>query len=67
MIVIAPVLAATTDAIAPKAGQDFEAIEWFDLRRPRSTCLLPVIVIRCAGWLSFWGPGGTEIELYRLL
>ena len=67
IIVIAPVLAATTHAISARAGQDFESVEWFDA--PTATTNLFIAGHRDSlrRLVELLGPGGTEIELYRLL
>jgi hypothetical protein len=67
MIIIAPVLAATVHAMTPKAGPDFESIEWQDTQSALKNLFLAGHREGLQRLIELLGPGGGEIELYRLL
>ena len=67
MIIIAPILAATVHASAPKAGPDFESVEWQDTQLALRNLLLVGHREALQRLIELLGPGGSEIELYRLL
>lgn len=67
MVIIAPVLAATVHASVPKTGTDFESVEW----QSTESALRNLFVVghreSLQRLIALLGPGGSEIELYRLL
>jgi hypothetical protein len=66
-IVIAPVLMATVHATAPRPGQDFEEVEWLETTRAVSELFIAGHRDALRRVVELMGPGGSEIELYRLL
>lgn len=66
-VVIAPVLVATVHATAPRAGQDFEEIEWFETAQASANLFIAGHRDSLRRVVELMGPGGSEIELYRLL
>ena len=67
MVIIAPVLAATVHATTPKAGPDFEIVEWQDAQSALRNLFLAGHRESLQRLIELLGPGGSEIELYRLL
>jgi ADP-ribose pyrophosphatase YjhB (NUDIX family) len=67
LIVIAPVLAAVTHVGATRTGQDFDDIQWFDTQTAISNLFVAGHRDALRRLVELLGPGGTEIELYRLL
>ena len=67
MIIIAPVLAATVHANAPKPGTDFDAVEWQSPESALRNLFLMGHREALQRLIELLGPGGSEIELYRLL
>ena len=67
LIVIAPVVAATVHAVAPKAGPDFDRVEWFEARAAVSNLFVAGHREAFRRVIELFGPGGNEIEFYRLL
>lgn len=66
-IVIAPVLAATVHATDPRPGQDFEAVEWLEAAKANTHLFLREHRESLRRVIEMMGPGGSEIELYRIL
>ena len=66
MIVIAPVLAATVHAMTPKAGPDFETVEWLDAATAVQSLFIAANRDSLRRLIELLGPGGHEIELYKL-
>jgi ADP-ribose pyrophosphatase YjhB (NUDIX family) len=66
-VVIAPVLMATVHAMAPKAGADFDTVEWFDVAGASSSLFIAGHRDALKRVVELIGPGGSEIELYRLI
>ena len=67
LIVIAPVLIAATHATTPKAGPDFDAVEWFEAPAGLQNLFLAGHRDALRRIVELFGPGGSEIEFYRLL
>jgi ADP-ribose pyrophosphatase YjhB (NUDIX family) len=67
LIVIAPVLAATVHAVAPQAGPDFEGVEWFESQRAITNLFTAGHREGLRRVIELFGPGGSEIEYYRLV
>ncbi len=67
MIVIAPVLAAKVHATQSRPGQDFEAMEWFDTPTAIANLFIAGHRDSLRRVVELLGPGGSEIELYRLV
>lgn len=67
MIVIAPVLAATVHANPPKAGPDFETVEWQGVQTASRNLFIAGHRDSLHRLSELLGPGGSELELYRLL
>jgi ADP-ribose pyrophosphatase YjhB (NUDIX family) len=67
MIVIAPVLAAMVHATQHRPGQDFEEMAWFDTPTAIANLFIAGHRDGLRRIVELLGPGGTEIELYRLV
>jgi hypothetical protein len=67
LIVIAPVLIAVTHATVPKAGPDFESVEWLDSPAGMQNLFLAGHRDGLRRIIELFGPAGSEIEFYRLL
>lgn len=67
VVVIAPVLAATVHATAAKAGVDFSQVEWCDAPTARTRLALAGHRDALDRIVELLGPGGADIELYRLI
>lgn len=67
VVVIAPVLAATVHATMPKAGVDFSQLEWCDAASARARLFLAGQREAFQRVVELLGPGGAELELYRLI
>ena len=67
MIVIAPVLAAMVHATAAKAGPDFETVEWQDAPTAQNNLFIAGHRDSLRRVVELLGPGGTALDLYRLL
>lgn len=65
-VVIAPVLAATVHASTPKAGVDFSQVEWCEPLTARARLTLAGHRDALERILELLGPGGAQLELYRL-
>lgn len=66
-IVIAPVLAAAVHAMAPKAGVDYTQVEWVDPATARQRLFLAGHRDAFQRVVELLGPGGSQLELYRLI
>ena len=66
-IVIAPVLAATVHSTAPRAGVEYSQVEWCDAATARARLLLAGHREAFQRIVELFGPGGVELELYRLI
>lgn len=67
MIMIAPVLAATVHVGTAKAGPDFDIVEWQDTRTAMRNLFLVGHREALQRLIELLGPGGAEMELYRVL
>jgi hypothetical protein len=67
LIVIAPVLAATVHSVTPKPGADFEVVEWFEAQAAVGNLFVAGHRDAVRRVIELFGPGGSEIEYYRLL
>jgi hypothetical protein len=67
LLVIAPVLAATVHATNPKVGPDFEAVEWHDARSALNNLFIASHRDSLRRIIELLGPGGAELDLYRIL
>ena len=67
MIVIAPVLAAMVHATASKAGPDFETVDWQDALTAQNNLFIAGHRDSLRRVVELLGPGGTALDLYRLL
>lgn len=67
VVVIAPVLAATVHATTAKAGVEFSQIEWCNATTARARLALAGHRDAFARIAELLGPGGAELELYRLI
>jgi hypothetical protein len=67
MLVIAPVLAATVHATTPKAGPDIDAIEWQDAPTALNNLFIAGHRESLRRIVEQLGPGGAELDLYRIL
>ena len=66
-IVIAPVLVATVHASQTRVGQDFDQLEWFETAQANANLFIAGHRDSLRRIVEMMGPGGSEIELYRLL
>ena len=66
VVVIAPVLAATVHAATAKAGVEFSQIEWCDAVTARARLALAGHRDAFDRIAELLGPGGADLELYRL-
>ena len=67
VVVIAPVLAATVHASTPKAGVGFSQVEWCDISAANARLSLAGHRDALERIVELLGPGGAEVELYRLI
>ncbi|HQY32174.1 MAG TPA: hypothetical protein PK691_12830 [Thermomicrobiales bacterium] len=67
VIVIAPVLAAIAHPTPHRVGQDFESVEWFDTPTAIANLFIAGHRDSLRRIVELLGPGGTTIELYRVL
>ena len=67
VVVIAPVLAATVHASTPRAGVDFSQVEWSDVQAAKARLSVAGHRDALDRIVELLGPGGAEIELYRLI
>ncbi len=66
-IVIAPVLVATVHASQTRVGQDFDELQWFETAQANANLFIAGHRDSLRRIVEMMGPGGSEIELYRLL
>ena len=67
MIVIAPTLAATVHPTPHRTGNDFDAVDWFDTATATANLFVAGHRDGLRRLVELLGPGGADIELYRLL
>ena len=67
VIVVAPVLVGTVHAMSPNPGPDFDSIEWFDALESVQRLFIAGHRDSLRRVVELFGPGGTEIDFYRLI